>query len=202
MPWPVSLTHPTGQGLTEVQLRLTPVNLALTGSNVAALCFLAVSWLFEYNANVCGPRGAYAGTSREARAHSVVAKKEVILMDKRFTALRIIGTVFKILAWISLIFGLLGAIGMLVLGFTLSRQQVLLGLDLGGPMAGIAMFIVVLVISIFGFLSLYAIGESVYLFLSIEENTRRTAYIIQQQYSPTSLQAPYAVPPTTPDYED
>ena len=69
-------------------------------------------------------------------------------------------------------------------------------------MAGIAMFIGVLVISIFGFLSLYAIGESVYLVLSIEENTRRTAYIIQQQYSPTSLQAPYAVPPTTPDYED
>jgi ABC-type long-subunit fatty acid transport system fused permease/ATPase subunit len=132
----------------------------------------------------------------------VVAKKEVALMDRRFTALRIIGTVFKILAWISLIFGLLGAIGMLVLGLTLSGQQALFGLDLGGTMAGIAMFVVVLVISIFGFLSLYAIGESVYLFLSIEENTRRTAYIIQQQYSSASFQAPHAVPATTPDYED
>jgi ABC-type long-subunit fatty acid transport system fused permease/ATPase subunit len=119
----------------------------------------------------------------------VVAKKEVALMDRRFTALRIIGTVFKILAWISLIFGLLGAIGMLVLGLTLSGQQALFGLDLGGTMAGIAMFVVVLVISIFGFLSLYAI-------------TRRTAYIIQQQYSSASFQAPHAVPATTPDYED
>ncbi len=123
-------------------------------------------------------------------------------MDRRFTALRIIGTVFKILAWISLIFGLLGAIGLLILGFTLSGQETLLGLDLGGTMAGIAMFVVVLVVAMFSFLSLYAIGESVYLFLSIEENTRRTAYIIQQQYSTTSLQTPYAAPATTPDYED
>lgn len=123
-------------------------------------------------------------------------------MDRRFTALRIIGTVFKILAWISLIFGLLGAVGMLILGITLSGQQALLGLDLGGTMAGIAMFVVLVVISMFSFLSLYAIGESVYLFLSIEENTRRTAYIMQQQYSSTSFQAPYAAPPTAPDYED
>jgi ABC-type long-subunit fatty acid transport system fused permease/ATPase subunit len=123
-------------------------------------------------------------------------------MDRRFTALRIIGTIFKILAWISLIFGLLGAIALLVLGFTLSGPQAFLGLDLGGPMAGIALFVVILVISVFSFLSLYAMGESVYLFLSIEENTRRTAYILQQQYSSTSFQAPYAAPPTTPDYED
>jgi hypothetical protein len=49
-------------------------------------------------------------------------------------------------------------------------------------------------------LTLYAIGESVYLFLSIEESTRRTAYLAQQQY--TSYQAPY--PSTVPqsDQED
>lgn len=123
-------------------------------------------------------------------------------MDRRFTALRIIGTVFKILAWIVLIIGLLVAIGLLVLGFTLTGQQAVLGLDFGGPMAGIAMFFVVLVISVFSFLSLYAIGELVYLFLAVEENTRRTAYILQQQYSSASLQAPYAAPPNTPDYED
>jgi hypothetical protein len=133
----------------------------------------------------------------------VIAKKEVIQMDRRFTALRIIGTIFKILAWISLIFGLLGAIGLLVLGFILSSSQAFFGLDLGGPMAGIAMFVVILVISIFSFLSLYAIGESIYLFLSIEENTRRTAFITQQQYPSTSFQAPYTVPPAeTPDHED
>lgn len=123
-------------------------------------------------------------------------------MDRRFTALRVIGTVFKILAWITLILGLLGAIGMLIVGFTLSGTEGPLGLNVGGPLAGIAMFFVVLIIAILSFLSLYAVGESVYLLLSIEENTRRSAYILQQQYTST-YQAGYppSAPPP-PDYED
>jgi uncharacterized membrane protein len=122
-------------------------------------------------------------------------------MDRRFTALRIIGTLFKILAWISLILGLVAAIGMLVVGFMLGGQQGPLGLQLNGPLAGIAMFVVALIITIIGFLSLYAIGEFVYLGLSIEENTRRTAYLAQQQY--TSAQTSYApVPPPPVEYEE
>jgi len=121
-------------------------------------------------------------------------------MDREFTALRVIGTVFKILAWISLILGLITAVGMLILGFTLSGQSGLLGLELGSSLAGIAMFVVLLIIAVFGFLTLYAIGESVYLFLSIEESTRRTAYLAQQQY--TSYQAPYPSPPPQIDQED
>ena len=121
-------------------------------------------------------------------------------MDRRFTALRVIGTVFKILAWISLILGLVTAVGILVLGFTVSGQSGLLGIDLGGSLAGVAMFVVFVIIAVFGFLSLYAIGESVYLFLSIEENTRRTAFLAQQQH--TSYQAPYAVPPPQSGLED
>lgn len=120
-------------------------------------------------------------------------------MDRRFTALRIIGTVFKILAWISLIFGILGAIGMLILGFTLSGMEGPLGLDLGGPLAGLAMFLVTLIIAAVSFLALYAVGESVYLLLSMEENTRRAAYFIQQQYA-SSYQPVY--PPSSPPAED
>ncbi len=121
-------------------------------------------------------------------------------MDRRFTALRVIGTVFKVLAWISLILGLLGAIGSLIMGFTLSGTQGPLGLDLSGRLAGIALFVVALIIAVFSFLGLYAVGESVYLFLSIEENTRRTAYIVQQQY--TSYQANYPSPAPPTIYED
>ena len=120
-------------------------------------------------------------------------------MDRRFTALRVIGTVFKILAWISLILGVITAIGMLIVGVTLSGQEGLLGLELGSSLAGIALFVVLLIIAVFGFLTLYAIGESVYLFLSIEENTRRTAYLAQQQY--TSYQAPYPPPEPPVDQE-
>ena len=120
-------------------------------------------------------------------------------MDRRFTALRVIGTVFKILAWISLILGVIAGIGMLIVGFTLSGQEGLLGLELGGSLAGIALFVVLLIIAVFGFLTLYAIGESVYLFLSIEENTRRTAYLAQQQY--TAYQSPYSPPEPPVDQE-
>jgi hypothetical protein len=49
------------------------------------------------------------------------------------------------------------------------------------------------------FLVLYAVGESAYLFLSIEENTRRSAYFVQQLY--TSQQPAYPLP-VVPDVEE
>ena len=119
-------------------------------------------------------------------------------MDKRFTALRVIGTVFKILAWIALILGLIGAVGALFAGLSAQNQQQLLGVDLGGPLAGIAAFLVVLIIAIVNFMLYYAVGESIYLALSIEENTRRTAYFLQQQHAPK--QAAYAPTVSVPGY--
>jgi hypothetical protein len=119
-------------------------------------------------------------------------------MEKKFTALRVIGTIFKILAWILLLLGILGAILALVAGFTVGGRDDLLGLGLGlgGPVAAIAAFIATLIVSIFYFLSLYSLGEAIYLGLAIEENTRRTAYIVQQQYmqsgyAPTQARPPY-----------
>jgi hypothetical protein len=123
------------------------------------------------------------------------------MTDRRFTALRVIGTIFKILAWTSLIFGLLAAVAVLILSFVLGAEQGPLGLDLGGPLAGIAVFVVTAISTTIGFLMLYAIGESVYLFLSIEENTRRSAYIAQQQYA--AYPVSYApAPPPPPQSEE
>ena len=121
-------------------------------------------------------------------------------MDRRFMALRIIATVFKILAWLALIFGLLGAIGALLIGFTLSGQEGLLGLNLSGPLAGIAIFVVSLIVAIISFLLLYTFAEFIYLFLSIEENTRRTAYLAQQQVA--AQQPVYAPSPQTSGYDE
>jgi hypothetical protein len=126
--------------------------------------------------------------------------KEAIAMDRRYTSLRVIGTIFKILAWISLILGLISAVGLLIVGFTLSGEPGLLGVSLSGPLAGVAMFVAFVIIAVFSFLTLYAIGESIYLFLSIEENTRRAAILAQQQY--TSYQAPFVSPPAQSDVED
>jgi hypothetical protein len=123
----------------------------------------------------------------------------MLLMDRRFTALRVIGTILKILAWIALILGILAAIGSLLLGFTVNQQLGLTGLDVGGPLAGIALFVAVLVISIVQFLFLYAAGEFLYLRLSVEENSRRMAFFLQQQY--TAQQRGYVPPPPMPDYD-
>lgn len=121
-------------------------------------------------------------------------------MDRRFTALRVIGTIFKVLAWIALLVGLLAAIGALVLGFVMDNQLGTIGMGVGGPFAGIALFIALVILAILVFLSLYAAGEFLYLFLSIEENSRRTAFFMQQQYS--FQQGGYASPPQMHDYED
>lgn len=115
-------------------------------------------------------------------------------MDRRFMALRIIATVFKILAWLALIFGVLGAIGALLLGFV-TGQDGLLGFNLTGPLTGIALFVVSLIAAVISFLLLYAFAEFIYLFLSVEENTRRTAYLVQQQVaSQQTVYAPMSAP--------
>ncbi len=120
-------------------------------------------------------------------------------MESRFTALRVIGTIFKILAWLGLIFGLLGAVAVLAIGFLGTEPGGLFGLEMVEPLVGIAMFVVLLIIAVIYFLSLYAIGESIYLFLSIEESTRRTAFFLQQQYT---AQQPVYPPSMMPDYGD
>jgi hypothetical protein len=121
-------------------------------------------------------------------------------MERRFTALRVIGTIFKILAWIALILGILAAVAAFVSGLTLSNQTGVLGLNIGGPLVGVATFIVALVIAIINFMLLYAIGDTIFLFLSVEENTRRTAYVMQQQYM--ARQPAYGPPAAPRTYED
>jgi len=121
-------------------------------------------------------------------------------MGRQFTALRVIGTIFKVLAWLALILGVLAAIGVLVASFTLEDQITIPGLGMAGPLTGIAVFFVALLVSIIYFLLLYAVGETIYLVLAIEENTRRSAWLLQQQYAPVDTS--YAARPGTPGYTE
>lgn len=126
-------------------------------------------------------------------------------MSRQFTALRVVGTVLKVLGWLWLIVGVLAGIGVLIFGFALTDQFGLPGLAVGGPVAGIGGFLAALLAGIINFLLFYAAGEGIYLFLCIEENTRRSAYYMQQQYVPpepefADSQYPesiYAPPPPT-----
>jgi hypothetical protein len=104
-------------------------------------------------------------------------------MERRFTALRVTATVFKVLAWLVLFLGILSAVLVLILGITTAGALDLLNVGLGGPLVGISGFVVILIITVVQFMVLYAVGESAYLFLSIEENTRRSAYFIQQLFT-------------------
>ena len=107
-------------------------------------------------------------------------------MEKRFRALRLIGTIWKILAWFMLGVGIIAAFGVLltlifgggVIGqYGLSSQG-----QWGwvfGVLGGIIGFVVMLIISVIWFVMLYAVAELIYLALSIEENTRATVHMLQ-----------------------
>ena len=121
------------------------------------------------------------------------------MVEKRFRVLRVIGTIYKILGWIILVVGVLTSLGILVAGLVggagvtqfMSRNSQLGGLMgsvLGGLIAAVVSFVLTLVYFVF----VYGMGELIYLFLAIEENTRATSAWIGR-----SLQAP-AVPPTPP----
>lgn len=105
------------------------------------------------------------------------------MVQKRFRALRIIGTFYKILAWIALLLGALGGVALIVgggLGGVASvEQQGLAGL-LGGALAGSIGGLVFLIGGGIYFLVFYAVGDAIYLFLTIEENTRETSTLLRQ----------------------
>ncbi len=127
-------------------------------------------------------------------------------IEKKFRVLRIIGTIWKILAWIALIVGILSAIGILltsVLGGGIMRE---FGRQYGdapwaswafGLAGGLVAFAISLIGTIVYFLALYAVGELVYLLLSIEENTRLTGQWIQAHSAPSSYPPPPSPTPPT-----
>jgi hypothetical protein len=115
-------------------------------------------------------------------------------MEKKFRVLRIIGTLWKVLAWIALIVGVLSSLGILFVGILGSAGLLLqyFGQDPGavrGAMSvvgGIVGFIAGLIATIIYFLILYAVGELIYLLLAIEENTRQAAQFVQGEARSTS----------------
>ncbi|MGD2104055.1 MAG: hypothetical protein PVJ55_02935 [Anaerolineae bacterium] len=126
-------------------------------------------------------------------------------MERKFNVLRIIGTLWKVLAWITLVGGILLSVGVLLIGVLGSGGFLLrlLGEESAaipgamGIVSSILGFLVTLAGAVIYFLILYAVGDLIYLLLAIEENTRQTMRSLQQEISPEpetqeSLQAPPA----------
>ena len=101
-------------------------------------------------------------------------------MEKKFRALRLIGTIFKVLAWIGLIVGVLGSMAPLLMGlFKVTGRGLVVPWP--GLVGGFRTFLIIFLTAIFHFLLLYASGDLIYLLLDIEENTRLTAHCLRQR---------------------
>lgn len=122
-------------------------------------------------------------------------------MEKRYRALRIISTLYKILGTVVLVIAVLSAAGMCLMGILGGSVFQSLGSDLPSEVAGMGMFgsalggifigIVSLISGGISGLSLFAMGEGISLAIAIEENTRASTMYLAAQNQP-------AVPVYTP----
>ena len=104
-------------------------------------------------------------------------------MENRFKALRAVALVYRILAWITLVVGVLFAFLVVVLGVLQARRgqpsPVLTSFPLVGGVRSLATGLLtglgLLGASFVQFLLLYAGNEVIQLGLAVEENTRETA---------------------------
>ncbi|MFO7741955.1 MAG: hypothetical protein R6X31_06540 [Anaerolineae bacterium] len=123
-------------------------------------------------------------------------------MEKKFRVLHIIGTLWKVFAWITLIGGILLAIGILLAGILGSGGMILRQFSQDprlmpgavGVVSGIAGFIITVIATVIYFLILYAVGELIDLLLAIEENTRQAVQLVQHEGSPEASPLPYGEP--------
>jgi len=138
-------------------------------------------------------------------------------MEKRYKALRIIGTLYKVLGIIMLsvtVLVVIGICGTSIIGGAaienFSREfgsganfTGFFGSAFGGLMVSLVVILYGGIIS----LTTYAFGEGIYLLLAMEENTRSSAMLLQRQLtsappSPVVPQQPaYSPPEPTPPAE-
>ncbi len=105
-------------------------------------------------------------------------------MDRKFTALRIIGTVYKIAGVLIALGTVLMVIAMIVGGSAFSGGGMMNGFGFFGPAWIIIGVISVVVGGGLAALSVYAIGEALDLLINLEENTRFTAVVLRDRFYP------------------
>jgi hypothetical protein len=116
-------------------------------------------------------------------------------VPKRFDILRFFSSLMKVLAWLSLVFAILSAIGVALAGGTVGQllqsmgdQYAGIGGLLGG-IGGIVSAIFVLLGGLFYFVIFYALGEYIALTLAVEENTRLTAALLLKMHQDNQADA-------------
>ena len=120
-------------------------------------------------------------------------------MEKRYSVLRIIGTIFKVLG---VLVGILAVLGALVLcgGALVGSASIAnAGREAGVPfLSGVAGAVIGGIFSLlFGLIyamGLIAVGDFIYVLLSIEENTRATSAMLRAPAGPPAATT-YPPPP-------
>ncbi len=130
-------------------------------------------------------------------------------MEPKFRALRTIGSIFRVLGYIALVLTILAALafcGFSVIGASAVESSIAqqLGVSsngaglLGGIFGGLLGGILVLIYG--GIISLWIIatGELIYLLIGIEENTRKTGFLIESQMNKIIPAQPQPLTPSQP----
>ena len=114
-------------------------------------------------------------------------------MEKRYKALRTISTIYKALGIIVLVLTLLITVGICGFSFVSGAAIDLFAQEYGSSANGTGFLsgaMIGIVSSLFSILwgglisvTLYAVGEGLSLLISLEENTRKTAYLIENPKS-------------------
>lgn len=121
-------------------------------------------------------------------------------MENRYSALRIIGTIYKILGGVLAVLTLLSILGICATSFlggaAFESIQQEFGGDisgfglLGSVVAGIVTILFVLVTSGGLAVTFYAIGEGIFLLIALEENTRETVLFLKRESVPSQQSSP------------
>ncbi len=110
-------------------------------------------------------------------------------VPKRFDILRFFSGLLKVLAWITLVLAILGAIFVALAGGQMGGALSQAATGQLGPAAGlmaglggIAVAIGMLIVGVFYFIVLYATGELIALLIAMEENTRLGAALLLKMH--------------------
>jgi hypothetical protein len=99
-------------------------------------------------------------------------------MEKRFKALRTIGSIFKVLGVIMAVFTVIGALaacGLTIAGSSMTSQFSSSTNIMSGALGGVLIGVVILLYGGISSLTMYGMGELVFLLIDMEENTRASA---------------------------
>jgi hypothetical protein len=116
-------------------------------------------------------------------------------VEKRYGALRVIATIYKIIGVIVALITVLAALGICgisAMGGAAANQfgsQTGISGLAGGIVGGLLLAVVAIIYGGGITLTLYAMGEGISLLIALEENTRVTAQWLQQQVGPPAPRA-------------